>query len=64
MKSVKYIFIILLAVVLLLSFNQKSVTSPTANGNGALPANSPIQLIVATDLHYLSPAIVEKGGSV
>jgi hypothetical protein len=45
MKSVKYIFIILLAVVLLLSFNQKSVTSPTANE--ALPINSPIQLIVA-----------------
>ena len=45
MKSVKYIFIILLAVVLLLSFNQKSVTSPTANE--ALPVNSPIQLIVA-----------------
>ena len=47
--------------MLLLSFNQKSVTSPTANGNGALPVNSPIELIVATDLHYLSPSIVERG---
>lgn len=59
MKTVKYIGIVLLATVILISFNQKSVTSPTANE--ALPVNRPIKLIVATDLHYLSPVIVEKG---
>ena len=60
MKPIKYMIIIVLVIAILLSCDDKK-TRPSPTEYDVLSTNMDVNLIIATDLHYLSPELVEKG---
>lgn len=63
MKNMKAIIFVLITVIFLVSFTMTNSSSTNSSSDkiNRLPSGSPVNLIVATDLHYLSSSLVEEG---